>query len=65
MVLHVKGAFGEQEHLLHSFRNGDVIIIGGGENLAAELGAKMAAINLLRMMIGRQRDDPSFFYISL
>ena len=40
--------------------NGDVILIGGGENfIAIELGAKMAAISLLRMIIGRQRGNPS------
>ena len=40
--------------------NGDVILMGGGENfIAIELGAKMAAISLLRIIIGRQRGNPS------
>jgi len=54
----VEGADEALEGLVRKLKpgSGDVIIIGGGENLlAAELGAKMAAITLLRMMTRRQR----------
>ncbi|OYT43116.1 hypothetical protein B6U84_06550 [Candidatus Bathyarchaeota archaeon ex4484_40] len=58
----VEGADEALEGLVRKLKpgSGDVIIIGGGENpLAAELGAKMAAITLLRMMTQRQRSDRS------